>query len=354
MKFKVLSLAIDNQKQEWLGIWKAWNDREIYAHPDFVKLSANHEDEVFAFYADISNGGILFPVIKRSISSEPWHNKIDSNYDVITPYGYGGAFCWGVGSNFRDEFWGKYSAWCQDNNIVSTLMRLSLFKSQILPPIGEVSNPYGNIVRSLTMGEDELWYDYKHAVRKNIKRAVSSGLKIEIDESGSKLNDFLEIYHSTMDRVDAKGRYYFSEDYFREIIKKLPKSFVFFHALYKEKVISTELVLVSSNNIYSFLGGTIPEYNNMRPNNFLKHEVVKWGIKNEKSNFILGGGYKKDDGIFKYKQAMAPNGEYPFYLAKVIHNEDMYEVLVKKKIKWKEKHLKDLGVRGDFFPEYRS
>mgnify|MGYP003999727733 FL=1 len=354
MKFKIFSLAIDSQKQEWLEIWKAWSDGEIYAHPDFIKLSANSEDEVFAFYADIPNGGVLFPIIKRSISSEPWCNEIKSNYDAITPYGYGGAFYWGRGDDFRDEFWKKYSIWCQDNNIVSTLMRLSLFKNQILTPIGEVTSPYGNIVRSLTMKEDELWYDYKHAVRKNVKRAVNSGLKIEIDASGKKLNDFLEIYHSTMDRVEAKGQYYFSTDYFKEIIEKLPKNFVFFHVLYKEKIISTELVLVSSKNIYSFLGGTISEYNNMRPNNFLKHEIIKWGIENGKSNFILGGGYKKDDGIFKYKQAMAPNGEHPFYLAKVIHDEDMYEALVKKKLKWKEKHVKDADVQDDFFPKYRA
>ena len=92
----------------------------------------------------------------------------------------------------------------------------------------------------------------------------------------------------------------------------------------------------------------------MRPNNFLKHEIIKWGIENGKSNFILGGGYKKDDGIFKYKQAMAPNGEHPFYLAKVIHDEDMYEALVKKKLKWKEKHVKDADVQDDFFPKYRA
>tara|TARA_B110000967_G_C18897759_1_gene572035 strand:+ start:3817 stop:4881 length:1065 start_codon:yes stop_codon:yes gene_type:complete len=354
MNFKIFNFSIDSQKQEWIEIWKTWAGREVYAHPEFIKLGANPENEVLAFYADVSDGGILFPIIKRNISSELWCNESRSWYDLITPYGYGGAFCWGKGNSFRNEFWKNFSSWCQNNNIVSTLMRLSLFKDQILIPIGEISSPYNNIVRSLEIKEENLWFDYKHSVRKKIKIAINSDLNIEIDINGKKIKNFLEIYYSTMDRVQAKGQYYFSKNYFKKLIEKLPQNFIFFHVFYKEKMISTELVLVSSNNIYSFLGGTIPRYNNMGPNNFLKHEIVKWGLKNGKNNFVLGGGYKKDDGIFKYKKAIAPNGECPFYLAKVIHDVDKYELLVKQKLKWKEKNKKDDSSQIDFFPKYRA
>ena len=111
---------------------------------------------------------------------------------------------------------------------------------------------------------------------------------------------------------------------------------------------------MSSKSIYSFLGGTIAEYNSMRPNNFLKHEIIKWGTKNGKLNFILGGGYKKDDGIFKYKKAMAPDGEYDFYLAKVIHDPEAFQLLVLKKLNWKKMNAKTSHIESDFFPSYRG
>ena len=350
---EILHLSSENEKLRWLNIWKVWGEEEVYAHPDFVELNINNQDEGLAIYLETDSGGILFPLIKKEVSSEQWCSKVDC-YDVVTPYGYGGAFCWGDGAQYKDTFWEQYRLWCRENKIVSTLMRLSLFEEQVLASIGKIESPYGNIVRSLQLEEEELWYDYKHAVRKNIKRSVNSGLQIEVDLSGEKLEDFLRIYYSTMDRVSAKSQYYFSVDYFKSIIKNLSKNYAFFHVLHEGKVISTELVLVSYNNIYSFLGGTDPEYSNMRPNNFLKHEIIKWGIKNGKSNFVLGGGYKKDDGIFKYKQAMAPNGERPFYLAKVIHDADMYKTLVKQKLKWKERYAKDTHTQDDFFPKYRA
>ena len=286
---EILHISSENEKLRWLNIWKAWGGEEIYAHPDFVVLNINNQDEGLAIYLETNNGGILFPLIKKKISSEQWCSKL-GYYDVITPYGYSGAFYWGDGVQYKNTFWEQYRLWCQENKIISTLMRLSLFEGRVLTPIGRIESPYGNIVRSLQLEEEELWYDYKHAVRKNIKRAINSGLQIEVDLSGEKLEDFLRIYYSTMDRVDAKSQYYYSVDYFKSIIKKLPKNYVFFHVLYEEKVISTELVLLSHNDIYSFLGGTESEYRNMRPNNFLKHEIIKWGRENGKCNFVLGGG----------------------------------------------------------------
>lgn len=354
MEFLIFDLKFSAQKNKWLSVWDSWGSREIHAHPDFIKLNAFDEDEVLAFYTETKGGGILFPIIKRKISSESWCDVEDTYFDVITPYGYGGAFCWGTGECHRDYFWEEYKIWCKKNNVVTSFIRQSLFKDQVLRSIGEISSPYKNIVRRLNVSEEDLFNGYKHSVRKNLKRAISSGLEIEVDLYGKKLNDFLTIYNSTMDRVDAQDQYYFSEEYFKGIINKLRGYFVFFHVRYKEKIIATELVLVSSKSIYSFLGGTIAEYNSMRPNNFLKHEIIKWGTKNGKLNFILGGGYKKDDGIFKYKKAMAPDGEYDFYLAKVIHDPEAFQLLVLKKLNWKKMNAKTSHIESDFFPSYRG
>ena len=44
---------------------------------------------------------------------------------------------------------------------------------------------------------------------------------------------------------------------------------------FEDKPISTELIIVNENVMHSFLGGTISDYFNLRPNDFLKIEINK-------------------------------------------------------------------------------
>jgi hypothetical protein len=354
MELELLNSADPAQNKKWIEIWDSWVGHEVYAHPNYADLYRKDNEDSIALYLETKKGGILFPLIKRNISLEEWVHSKDDFYDVISPYGYGGAFGWGDGFDFQAEFWNLYQQWCKKNKVVSTFVRLSLFSEQVLIPLDGVDSPYGNIVRSLDLEVDEILYDYKHAVRKNIKRAIKSGLSIAVDSDGSLLDSFLNIYYSTMERVDATVGYFFPKEFFESMISSLPENFIFFHVLHEGTVISSELVLVSDDNIYSFLGGTDPEYSNMRPNNFLKHEIIKWGRAQGKENFVLGGGYSKDDGIFKYKQQMAPNGELPFYTFKSIHCDRTYDDLILMRKAWELSQSREWQTEEGFFPGYRS
>jgi len=354
MELELLNSADPAQNKKWIEIWDSWVGHEVYAHPNYADLYRKDSEDSIALYLETQEGGILFPLIKRNLSLEEWFISKDAFYDVISPYGYGGAFSWGDGFAFQAEFWNLYQQWCQQNKVVSTFVRLSLFSEQVLIPSDGVDSPYGNIVRSLDLEVDELLYDYKHAVRKNIKRAIKSGLTITLDSDGRLLNSFLNIYYSTMERVEASVGYFFPKKFFESIIDSLPGSFIFFHVFHDGEVIASELVLISDYNIYSFLGGTNPDYSHMRPNNFLKHEIIKWGRERGKLNFVLGGGSSKDDGIFKYKQQMAPNGELPFYTIKSIHCDSNYDYLIMMRMVWELSQGREWRAEKGFFPEYRS
>jgi hypothetical protein len=354
MKFEVLNYSEPEQYQRWLQIWDDWSGREVFAHPEYGNLFCEDHSKCMAIYLMTPCGGVLFPMIKRPTDSEEWSGSSEALYDVISPYGYGGPFTWGDGADYTDLFWKLYESWCEEHSIVTTFARLSLFSDQIATPPYGVNSPYCNIVRSLTETESEILSDYKHAVRKSLKKAARFNLQVVIDDGGDFLNDFMRIYYLTMNRVAANKGYFFSESFFKSIINKLNGSFVFLHVLSDGEVISSELVLVSADNIYSFLGGTNPEFNHMSPNNFLKHEIVKWGRSHGKSNFVLGGGYTKDDGIFKYKQAMAPNGEVSFKTFKSIHCKEKYEKLISDRSIWEADNNSEWVADISFFPCYRS
>jgi Acetyltransferase (GNAT) domain len=79
----------------------------------------------------------------------------------------------------------------------------------------------------------------------------------------------------------------------------LAGQFIFCNVCYGTTVISSELVLVSSQRIYSFSGGTIDGAFSLRPNDLLTHSVIEWGIQHDKEAYVLGGGLRDSDGIVK-------------------------------------------------------
>ena len=68
---------------------------------------------------------------------------------------------------------------------------------------------------------------------------------------------------------------HFPEKFFRQINDTLLGHFSYFHVLYKDKVIASELSLFSDQKIYSFLVTT--DYNSqiLRPNEFLKYKIIE-------------------------------------------------------------------------------
>ena len=187
--------------------------------------------------------------------------------------------------------------------------------------------------------------DFKQKVRKNVKKANSYGLDIIIENSDTHLDDFLRIYYGTMDRTDAEKKYYFSKRFY-ETLGEMKDNMMYFHVVYEGKIISTELVIYGTENVYSYLGGTDNAYFDVRPNDFLKYEIIKWAKQKGLKKFVLGGGYGADDGIFQYKLCLAPHGQYDFCIGKRIFDKESYNEL--------------LGLRANelrneaFFPAYRG
>jgi predicted N-acyltransferase len=210
------------------------------------------------------------------------------------------------------------------------------------------------VIRTLALDDDALWYDYAHKVRKNVNRARASDLRVEFATQGERLGDFLNIYYATMERNDARESYYFSRQFFEVLLAQCSEHTLLVHVLQKDTVVSTELVLCSQHYLYSFLGGTLAEYFPLRPNDLLKHELIRWGRDTGRSIFVLGGGYTANDGIFKYKQSFAPSGTVPFLGARLVHDAARYQDLVQRRRQWEASNGVDWTPRENFFPQYRS
>jgi hypothetical protein len=303
----------------------------------------------------VGTGAVIFPFLLRDLSSEAFcPTSATRAKDIVSPYGYGGAFCWDEGVSAGDEFWRSFTEWANDVGVVSEFVRLTLFEHSTVPYPGVTHVQQLNVVRSLDLDEAGLWRDVEHKVRKNVNRARSSRVQIEMDATGSRIDDFLSIYEETMGRRHAARAYYFPRSFFDVIHASLPGQFAYFHATLDGVVISTELVLISADHVYSFLGGTSSAAFDVRPNDVLKYEVMLWARRHGKRAFVLGGGYSAGDGIFQYKKSFAPNGLMPFSIGRRVLNPRMYEELVTTRAALAGQTAQTWSSATSYFPAYRA
>ncbi len=324
---------------------------DLYFDPKYAKIYENIDgrSETFCFscpYGKIQNTFILRPV-KWELDDKTW-------YDIVTPYGYGGPVTLECSDmeKLMEAYREAFTSFCLENNIVCEFIRFHLFDNVDVREhyYGETVNVLDNVVVNTAPDYETIRMNYEHKVRKNVNKAINNELEMCIEQSLDHLDDFLDIYYATMDRNQASDYYYFKRSYFEDIARLLPENYIYFHVMKDGKVISTELVLCSKDYAYSFLGGTDEEYYAMRPNDFLKDAIIRWCSDTGRKFFVLGGGYHKDDGIYRYKRSFTKASDVPFFTGRAILNRDVYDRLVDLRALEDPEFDRD----SEYFPLYRA
>jgi hypothetical protein len=343
------------ESEKWHSIVRSFGQYDVCYLPDYARAFSRHgEGEPLLVYFENGSCRAVNVVMKRDIAEAfPFAGKLppETFYDISTPYGYGGFW---IEGEYSGELDAEYRMFCGEQGFISEFVRFHLFTDARLRFDGYTESNSRNVVRSLKGGLEELFGNFEHKVRKNIKRAVASGLEIERDPSGERIEDFLRIYYATMQRNQAGNAFFFPKDFF-ETLQRMKGNFQYFHVLHDGKVVSTELVLYGTENCYSFLGGTESEYYHLRPNEFLKFEIMRWALEQGLKRFVLGGGYGADDGIFRYKKSFAPGGIVDFYIGKKILDGTRYDRLLEmREIEGHSKISSETCQLSGFFPRYRA
>ena len=355
MQFTVLDSRIDADRAAWLSAWEASPNRSPFVHPTHAELfSSDGEVPRAAHLTALDGTQVLYVFICRPIPNFSGSSR--DKFDTVTPYGYGGAYVWGPGD--RNEtartFWAHFDSWAAENHIVSEFIRFDVLESHLLPYPGEMVARGCNVVRSLDGSSDERWMDYEQKVRKNVSKARRAGVTVVVDQSGDRLDDFMRIYNATMDRRGAGAEYLFLRSHFERTVQEMPGQSVFFHAVLAQEIVSTEMVLVSAEATFSFLGGTDSSHYNVRPNDLLKHEIIEWSADRGKDSFVLGGGASTGDGIERYKRAFAPGGSTGFSTGQRVLDKDEYEGLTRAHNAATVRADEENRSSSQYFPSYRS
>jgi len=351
---------LDGNSSRDLAIWReAWEtlpERPPHYHPVFVRVMAPLDRHpTAAFYKGTRGSSVLYPFWLGKLGVlEGCPTDLVEYCDIVSPYGYGGPLYQGPQVQRETtvcEFRRLFRVACREHRVVSEFVREDLFRTDLVEDDGARVYCQDNVVVRLGLGEEAQLDRYDRKVRKNIRRAKEEGLSVVFDERAQRLDESVDVYHDTMRRVRARQYFFFGRSVFNELLVGLGpgRGAMLVHVLDGNRVVSTELLLCSRHRLYSFLGGTRQESKWKRPNDLLKHEIILWGGKMGFESYVLGGGAKPRDGIFRFKEAFDPGSTMPFFTRQRIHDSETYQRLVR---------TRRAAIReaqpSDFFPAYRD
>jgi len=208
--------------------------------------------------------------------------------------------------------------------------------------------------RRVDLSPDELWKDYRSAARRNVELARNYGVQVEFDSEGKRLDDFLEIYNATMDRCGATSSYYFPREFFEALLRNLGGHLTFAHAIIGGQVVASEIVLVSADHAVSYLGGTLSTALPLGVSSLIKHEIFLWCRDRGVKAVVLGGGYRPDDGILRFKRQFGRDIDVPYLLGLKTYDAEESSRLVEARLQWERGQGRDWKPVPSYFPEYRS
>ena len=350
--FLLLDAAVPEQRAQWLSLWHRWPAQEVMAHPGYAELFPRPGDQIVCACQMGEESGILFPLIVRPLRSEPWGRGKGETCDLVSPYGYGGPFGWGPYK--VEEFWTGFDQWAQTIRAVSLFTRFSLFKDQLIPFFGDTVVKGPCVIVPLNQEPNAMLASYAKTLRASIRKAEQAGVTVETDPECQHLEEFLSVYYATMNRVKAQPTYYFPRSFFESLIAGLSNRVLLFHALHNQRIVSSQLILISGPHLYAFLDGTLDEGLGLRANPYLTHGVNLWGSAQGKKQIVMGGGYSGEDSLLHYKQRYAPKRSVLFYVGRKIFDHDSYQVMIDKRATWECERGNQWSPTGDFFPAYRE
>ena len=298
---------------------------------------------------DVAGARTAYPLQLRPLSGLPFRVDLEAGrWDSASPPFTGPMAAGEVGVESLDALGDEIATLFAEEGVVAEFAHLHPWRGQ---PGLVGSEPDREIVWvDVTVDPDRLWREsYSKACRKNVNRAEREGVTVREARDVADIAEFHRIYIQTMKRNAALDAYFFERDYFRAIFEELPAGARFALAEHDGRVIAATLYLHDSDDVYSYLGGADHDHQHLRPTNAVIHDTIRWAGEQGKRRLILGGGYRPDDGIFRFKASFSPL-RATLELARRIHLADDYDALVAA---WRE-HQGDRAAGSGYFPLYRS
>jgi serine/alanine adding enzyme len=335
---------------EWRSLVPA--SLSFFGSAEFARISENqtgYRAQLLVINAGMARMTVPFYI--RPVTGLEFADDCDQRSDALTPEFTGVIILRSDPSISRIEFQDALGRTLREQGIVASFMHLNPWSegNELLDP-AHVRYNRDIVWVDVSLGPERLWAEhFTHACRKNIKRAEREGIRIFEADSIDHIREFHRIYIDTMIRANASSQYHFPLEYFLRLFGEMRDHARFTMAERNGQIIGAILYTHDDDNIYSYLGGADAEFQQMRPTNAMVYDTIRWGAAHGKKRLILGGGYRPDDGIFRFKSSFSANVAR-FSTYREIHLPEAYHAL---EVQWCQHYHRE-QLQTEYFPSYRS
>ena len=333
-----------------VGRWQAVLDElphDYYHLPDYCLLEADRlGGRPIGVFAESLDARLFWPLIVRPVIVRG--EIVPGVWDGVSPYGYGSPLVWGNAEACRRLVREAVAA-LGEEGVCCAFVRFHPLLAAAVEVFGQEhrTRMLGyTVVIPVAAGEQATWSGMRSSTRWRINRAARLGYYVVEDVRWERLDEFIEIYYETMERVGARRDYYFSREYF-ERLREIEGAHLFL-VRRGDEVAGGSIILERCGIAQYHLSGTSARHLRQAPMSLLLGEVRKWAITRGLESFHLGGGVGgREDKLFEFKAGFSKEVR-PFFVGEVIVNRALFEECVAR---WQEANGRPAG--SDFFPPYR-
>jgi len=348
-------LSPDDRKQ-WDELAMSIVDPDIYWLSGYCSLyESGQEESARLFIYKEDTGTVMYPFVLRQVNTLPhikrlWEDAPEM-YDIITPYGYGGPICTSLHDEDRNGLLGRFqqafSNYCKEQKIITEFVRFHpLYRNHQDYMDVDPCFVRNTISVDLEPAVDDIFAKFSSKNRNRIRVSLKSGLFGRQETMTlERLQFFIDMYYHTMDRVKAQASYYFTEQYFYDMLDRLSDQLTMLGIYAEDELVCASIFLHEGEHVHYHLLASNERYFSCAPNNFLLYFAIQHFKERGFKKIHLGGGYTGNDSLYRFKKGFNNHEPLDFYVGRKVRDPYLYKLL-KSKFN---------GItESEYFPFYRD
>lgn len=326
----------------WRSVLDTFPEYDMYHTYDYHAISSSKgEGEPLLLVVKDRDGRNLlcWPTLRRGIDGTGLH-------DLTSVYGYCGPLLadYEIASSCYDFLFASL----REMGVVTLFSRMHPLLVRALRDEALRGTRLENrLVVIDTRRQNDGMQGYRPNHRRDIRKALASGVGLVVDEDGTRIDEFISIYHQAMRDLHCADYFFFDREHLERLMTgPYFKTFVIFAQL-DGIDIGAAMFITTRNIMHYYIGGVVEEFKGLSPLKVILARADEIARLRGVHNLILGVGRRggKDDTLYRFKKGFSEL-DFPLYIFKrVIDREAYARICAAAGI--------DVAA-ADYFPAYRQ
>jgi hypothetical protein len=331
---------------------------DLYQLPAFADFAArwHAHGTPAAFIAEEEGRTFLVPLIVRPVPVELSDGT--AWVDATGPRGYPGPVV-GFPTTDADETFVDRAITAlletlRAHGIVTAFIRCHPLLSpplEILGRWGSVQEHGESVSIDLACSAEQVWNQMRDNHRRSISRARREGYRVRIDEGWGRLEEFVSLYASAMERLGAAGHWRLPSDYFVDLRAAVGPA-IHLCVVEHDGEMAAGAILTEVDGIVEYhLSGTAPAHVEASPTKLLIEDASRWARERGNRVLHLAGSLRHDDSLIHFKRGFSPL-RHPVASWRLVADPAAYALLVDRSERLRTQ--RPVADDASFFPRYRQ